>query len=126
MNTSERIVVLERAYRLFNDRRVDELLALMTDDVEWPDVADGTTLHDKNAIRRYWSGQFATSRPQVTPTGFIEVGQDLVAEIDQRVLDLNGSPLVPPAVVFHRYTFAGDLVSRMVVFPDRDTALTLG
>lgn len=52
------------------------------------------------------------------------MGQDLVAEIDQRIVDLNGSPLLPPAVVFHRYTFAGDLVSRMVVFSDRDTALT--
>jgi hypothetical protein len=124
MKTRERIVVLERAYRLFNERRVDELLAMMTDDVEWPDVANGTTLHDQGAIRRYWSGQFATSRPQVTPTGFIEVGRDLVAEIEQRILDLNGLPLFPPAVVFHRYTFAGDLVSRMVVFPDRDAALT--
>ncbi|HXA34334.1 MAG TPA: nuclear transport factor 2 family protein [Acidimicrobiales bacterium] len=122
MKTSERIAVLEHAYRLFNDRRVDELLALMTDDVEWPDVANGTILHDKVAIRRYWAGQFATASPQVTPTGFMEVGQDLVAVIDQRIMDLKGSPLVPPAVVFHRYTFAGDLVSRMVVFTDREAA----
>jgi hypothetical protein len=124
VKTSERIAVLEHAYRLFNDRRVDELLAMMTDDVEWPDVANGTTLPDKGAIRRYWAGQFATASPQVTPTGFIEVGHDLVAVIDQRIMDLRGSPLVPPAVVFHRYTFAGDLVSRMVVFTDREAALT--
>jgi ketosteroid isomerase-like protein len=117
------VLVLERAYRLFNDRRVDELLALMTDDVEWPDVAKGTTLHDKGAIRRYWSDQFATSSPQVTPTGFTETGDDLVAVIDQRILDREGLPLVPPAVVFHRFTFAGDLISRMVVFSDRDSAL---
>jgi hypothetical protein len=126
VKTSERIATLEHAYRLFNDRRVDELLAMMTDDVEWPDVANGTTLPDKGAIRRYWSDQFAAARPQVTPTGFIEVGEDLVAVIDQRIEDLHGSPLVPPAVVFHRYTFAGDLVSRMVVFPDREAALAGG
>jgi hypothetical protein len=124
VDRSERVLVLESAYRLFNDRRVDELLAMMTDDVEWPDVANGTTLHDKGAIRRYWSDQFATSNPQVTPSGFIETGDDLVAVIDQRILDRDGLPLVPPAVVFHRYTFVGDLVSRMVVFSDRDSALT--
>jgi hypothetical protein len=123
VDKSERVLVLERAYRLFNDRRVDELLAMMTDDVEWPDVANRTTLHDKGAIRRYWSDQFAASSPQVTPTGFIERGDDLVAVIDQRILDRDGLPLVPPTVVFHRYTFVGGLVSRMVVYKDRDSAL---
>jgi hypothetical protein len=43
--------------------------------------------------------------------------------IDQRIEDHDGSPLVPPAIVFHRYTFAGNLVSRMVVFPDREAAV---
>jgi hypothetical protein len=61
--------------------------------------------------------------PRVTPTGFTETGDDLVAVIDQRILDREGLPLVPPAVVFHRFTFAGDLISRMVVFSDLDSAL---
>lgn len=43
--------------------------------------------------------------------------------VDQRITDLEGSLLVPPAVVFHRYTFAGDLVRRMVVFTDADQAV---
>jgi hypothetical protein len=60
----------------------------------------------------------------VTPTEFIEAGDDVVAVVDQRILDLQGRPLMAPAVVFHRYTFAGDLVRRMVVFADRDEAVT--
>jgi hypothetical protein len=44
---AERIIFLERAYCRFNERRIDDLLAMMTDDVQWPDVANGTVLEGK-------------------------------------------------------------------------------
>jgi hypothetical protein len=120
---TERVARLARAYRLFNDRAINELLSLLTEDVEWPDVAHGAVLHGKDAIGGYWEWQFATVDPEVEPTAFIPAGDDLVAVVDQRVRDLHGDLLVPPAVVFHRYTFDGDLVRRMVVFTDRDEAV---
>ncbi len=123
MDTEGRVEVLRRAYQHFNDRDVDALLAMMTDDVEWPDVANGTMLRGKEAIRRYWAGQFAVADPRVEPTDFMEAGDDLVAVVDQRVTDLGGRPLAPPAVVYHRYAFAGDLVRRMLVFTDADEAV---
>jgi hypothetical protein len=123
MDAGERIDFLGRAYRLFNDRHVDRLLAMMTDDVEWPDVAHGTILHGKDAIRRYWNAQFAAADPRVAPTRFIEAGDDMVAVVDQRVLDLQGKALAPTTVVFHRYTFAGDLIHRMAVFADANEAV---
>lgn len=119
---TERITLLRQAYRLFADRDIDGLLAMMTDDVEWPDVARGAILRGKEAIRPYWEGQFAVSDPQVTPTAFDEAGDDIVVAIEQRILDLDGQPLAPPAVVFHRFTFEGTLVRRMVVFTDADEA----
>jgi hypothetical protein len=119
-----RRVLLQRAYRLFNTRQVDDLLAMMTDDVEWPDVANAKVLHGKEAIRRYWEDQFAVADPLVRPTDFIEAGDDLVAVIDQRIFDLEGQPLGPPMVVLHRYEFVGDLVRRMRVFTDRQEAIT--
>ncbi len=123
MDGEERVARLEGAYRLFNDRAINELLSMLTEDVEWPDVAHGTVLQGKDAIRRYWERQFATVDPEVEPTAFVEAGEDLVAVIDQRIRDLHGELLMPPAVVFHRYTFDGDLVRRMVVFTDRDEAV---
>jgi hypothetical protein len=123
MDGTERVAPLERAYRLFNDREIDELLCMMTEDVEWPDVANGVVLHGKDAIRPYWEAQFATVDPEVRPTAFIQAGDDLVAVIDQRIRDLQGEVLTPPAVIFHRYTFSGDLVRRMVVFTDRDESV---
>src|SRR5450755_736887 len=53
--------LLRRAYRLFNERRIDALLELMTEGVEWPNVASGTVLHGREAIRPYWEAQFAAA-----------------------------------------------------------------
>jgi ketosteroid isomerase-like protein len=118
---SEQVAVLRRAYRLFNDRRIDELLALLTEDVEWPDVANNAVLRGKEAIRPYWESQFAVAEPLVEPTDFKQSGDELVAVVDQRVLDKQGQ-LLFEAVVYHRYTFTLGLVSRMVVLsgPDGD------
>jgi hypothetical protein len=125
VDRSDRIALLRDAYRRFNARDVDALLEVMTDDVEWPDVANDAVLHGKQAIRSYWQAQFAASDPRVEPLDVIEVGDDLVVVVDQRVADLDGRPLAAPAVVFHRYTFDGDLVRRMVVFTERSAALDL-
>jgi ketosteroid isomerase-like protein len=124
VSTSERIAFLRKAYRRFNDRQIDGLLQMMTDEVEWPDVANNAVLHGKQAIRSYWQAQFSAGDPHVDPVDFIEAGDDLVVVVDQRVADREGRPLPVPAVVFHRYTFDGDLVRRMVVFTDRDAAIT--
>jgi SnoaL-like protein len=119
-----RIISLERAYSCFNERRIDELLAMMTDDVQWPDVANGTVLEGKASIMRYWEAQFDVGNPTVIPTDFFPVGSDLVAVIEQRILDHHGEPLASPSTVFHRYSFKDDLVSRMTVFVDREAAAT--
>lgn len=122
MHGTQKILLLERAYSCFNERRLDELLAMMTDDVQWPDVANGAVLAGKASIRSYWEAQFAVAHPTVIPTDFLPVGSDVVAVITQRILDHQGEPLVSPSTVFHRYTFWGDLVSHMVVHADREAA----
>jgi hypothetical protein len=124
VDSAEKVAALERAYRLFNDRRIDDLLAMMIDDVRWPDVAHGIVLEGKAAIRQYWEAQFAVAAPQVVPTEFVEVDDDLVAVIDQRIFDLLGNLLVEPAIVFHRYSFTTCLISRMTVFGRREEAMT--
>ena len=47
MTEREREAYLRHAYQLFNHRDVNALLAMMTDDIEWPNVADNTVLHGK-------------------------------------------------------------------------------
>jgi hypothetical protein len=99
-------------------RDIDALLATTTDQVEWPDVANGSVLHGKESIRAYWEGQFSEADPQVNPLEFLDVGDggDVLVVVDQRVLDHSGQAMTPAAVVCHRSTFAGPLVRRMVAF----------
>jgi ketosteroid isomerase-like protein len=125
--SDERTERLALAYRAFNDRDIDALLAMLTDEVEWPDVANAATLRGKDAVRTYWEAQFAVASPIVTPTAFATAADEsVVVTVDQRVFDLEGRPLVPSTVVFHRYWFAGDLVRRMVVFTDEEAAAEAG
>lgn len=118
----ERRAVLERAYALFNLRDVEGILALVTEDVQWPDVLNAAVLRGKAALRPYWASQFAVANPQVQPTEFRPVGKDLVAVIDQRVFDLHGQLLMPPTTVFHRFTFREALICRMAIFTERRDA----
>ncbi|MGH9097987.1 MAG: nuclear transport factor 2 family protein [Acidimicrobiales bacterium] len=124
MDRAEKVARLEGAYRLFNLRRIDDLLDMMIDDVRWPDVAHGTVLEGKAAIRQYWEAQFGAAAPQVFPTGFLGVDDDLVAVVEQRIYDLVGNLLMEPAVVYHRYSFDRRLISRMTVFERREDAVT--
>ena len=69
VDSAEKVASLERAYRLFNECRIDQLLAMMVDDVRWPDVGNGVVLDSKPAIRQYWDAQFTVSDPLVVPKG---------------------------------------------------------
>jgi len=96
---------------------------MMVDDARWPDVANGVELKGKPAIRRYWEAQFARTQPKVVPTEFFDAGDDVIATVDQRIFDLDGTLLVGPAVVFHRYSFRTSLVSRMTFHQRREDAV---
>ena len=41
MKSAEKVASRERAYEHFNERRIGDLLAMMADEVQWPDVAHG-------------------------------------------------------------------------------------
>jgi ketosteroid isomerase-like protein len=123
MDVDAKVQFLERAYERFNGREIDDLLAMMTDDVEWPDVARAKVLRGKAAIRPYWEAQFAVADPRVTPTAYIPTGEDIVAVVDQQVFDLDGKAMHPATVVYHRYAFDGKLVRRMQAYDDRNDAV---
>ena len=126
MPIAEHIALLDLAYRCFDEQRIDDALALMAEDVEWPAVANGTVLPGREAVRRYWEAQLAVARPNVVPTQYLDAGNDVVAVVDQRVDGLDGITLVPTHVVHHRYTFRDSLVRRMVVFDTEAEALDPG
>lgn len=88
------VKILERLYDYFNARDIDGVLAELTDDVAWANGMDGGHVHGREAVRDYWTRQWAIVSPHVEPVGFHRaVDGTLVAEVRQTILDLEGRPL---------------------------------
>jgi ketosteroid isomerase-like protein len=85
--TAERGVI-ERAYAGFNARDLDAVLALLSEDVDWPNLLDGCRAVGREAVRAYWERQ-------------------VVRDLDGRELSSGR--------VRHVYAFADGLVRRMDV-----------
>ncbi|HEX3892728.1 MAG TPA: nuclear transport factor 2 family protein [Terracidiphilus sp.] len=108
----ERALLLE-AYRDFNARKLEEVLARLHPDVEWANGVEGGHVFGRDGVRAYWTRQWAVLDPRVEPVaiGPNEAG-GLTVEVHQVVRDLQGVVLVD-TTVHHAYRFAGGLIQRM-------------
>jgi ketosteroid isomerase-like protein len=88
------VELLKRIYDRFNARDIDGVLAALTDDVTWANGMDGGHVHGREAVRAYWTRQWAVVSPHVEPVGFHRTTDGaIVAEVLQTVRDLEGKPL---------------------------------
>jgi ketosteroid isomerase-like protein len=92
--SNDEIKLLERIYRRFNARDIDGVLDALTEDVTWANGMDGGYVHGQEALRAYWTRQWAMVSPHVEPVGFYRSADDaIVAEVRQTIRDLDGKPL---------------------------------
>jgi nuclear transport factor 2 (NTF2) superfamily protein len=106
---------LRKLYEDFNARDIDAVLAAMTGDVEWPNAWEGGRLQGRDAVREYWTRQWAAIDGRVVPERIDERPDGRVAvDVRQTVRDLDGN-LVSEGTVRHVYAFRDGLVSRMDV-----------
>ncbi len=105
--------LIAQAYALFNKRDIDGTLALMSADVSWPRASEGGRIVGKQAIREYWTRQWAEFDPHVEVLQVTdrENGQTEV-KVHQLVRDRNGVPL-SDTEVWHVYTIQNKLIARM-------------
>ena len=54
-------------YAAFNERDIDGVLDAMTPDVDWPNGWEGGRVLGREAVRDYWSRQWAQIDPRVDP-----------------------------------------------------------
>lgn len=88
------VTVLEGLYGRFNARDIDGVLSQLTDDVAWANGMDGGHVHGREAVRAYWTRQWAVVSPHVEPVGFHRTADGaIVAEVLQTIRDLDGKPL---------------------------------
>ena len=104
--------LVRRLYDGFNRRDIPAVLALLTPDVAWANGMEGGHLHGREAIRAYWTAQWAAIEPHVVPLRITQRDDHVTAvEVHQRVHDLEGRLLLDEHVrhVFH---FEAGLVGR--------------
>jgi len=88
------VKVLERIYERFNARDIEAVLTALTDDVVWANGMEGGHVHGRDAVREYWTRQWAIVSPHVEPVGFRRVADGAIeVEVLQTVHDLEGKPL---------------------------------
>jgi hypothetical protein len=113
--TADHEETLQAMYAAFNARDTDAVLARMTADVDWPNAWEGGHVVGPDAVREYWTRQWAAIDPHVEPTAFVERPDGRVAvSVHQVVRALDGS-LVGESDVVHVYAFREGLISRMDV-----------
>jgi hypothetical protein len=106
---------LTRLYAAFNARDIEAVLAQMADDVDWPNAWEGGRLHGPDAVRNYWTRQWAEIDPTVEPAGFTDRPDGAVAvDVKATVRSLDGA-LLSEGPVVHVYSFRDGLVTRMDV-----------
>jgi hypothetical protein len=86
----------------------------MTERVRWPNGWEGGVLVGRDAVREYWTRQWAAIDPHVEPRVLRIDGADAVVTVHQRVLDKDGVVLSDRDVV-HAYTFERERVAAMEI-----------
>ena len=112
---SAEVELLRRVYAAFNRREIDAVLAVMYDDVDWPNGMEGGRVRGKAAVRDYWTRQFEVLDPRVEPRGFsVEADGRIAVEVHQVVHDKSGKLMVDQ-VVGHVYEIRGGLIRSMEI-----------
>jgi len=110
--------LIAQAYAAFNQRNIDGVLALMSDNVTWPRASEGGRAVGKEEIRAYWTRQWQEFDPHVEPMEVIELeegkreGGQTEVRVHQLVKSLGGEVLFDDEV-WHVYTIANGLIERM-------------
>jgi hypothetical protein len=83
--------------------------------VEWPNGWEGGYVRGHDAVRSYWTRQWAAVDPTVTPIGFAEEADGrLAVTVRQVVRDRSGALLADRSVV-HVYRFVAGKVVHMEI-----------
>jgi hypothetical protein len=103
---------LLRLYAQFNAREMESVLASLAPDVMWANGMEGGHERGRDAVRAYWTRQWAMVDPHVEPVEFGRGDDGAVAvEVHQVVKDLKGV-VIADMRVGHIFRVEDGLVKR--------------
>ena len=106
------IEFLKQIYRRFNAREMENVLAAMHEHVMWANGMEGGHERGQDAVRNYWTRQWAMVDPHVEPVAFSKgPAGEAIVEVHQVVRDLNGNLLLDQ-MVGHIFTIEEGLIRR--------------
>jgi nuclear transport factor 2 (NTF2) superfamily protein len=108
----DEVEFLKHVYHHFNARDMETVLAAMHENVMWANGMEGGHVHGRDAVRDYWTRQWAMIDPHVEPVAFSKGPRnEVIVEVHQVVHDLNGNLLLDQ-MVGHIFTIEDGLVRR--------------
>lgn len=107
--------LLQEAYSAFNRRDFEAVLAMMREDVDWPNGMEGGRVLGKPAVREYWRRQFEQLETHVEPRAFANEPDGRIAvTVHQVVQDLKGN-LIADRLIQHVYAIEDGLIRTMEI-----------
>jgi len=86
-------VFIQNLYQLFNDRKIEEIIVHMDEDVKWANGMQGDFVYGHEGVREYWTKQFELISSKVKPLTIAEESGVIKVHVHQVVHDLNGALL---------------------------------
>ena len=103
--------LLRAAYAAYNRQDSEALLALVSEDVDWPDGS--ARLHGKAELRAYWTRQWTVTRTHDEPVKITDLAPDRnVVRISQVVRALDGTK-ISEGTLDHVHRFRNGLIAHM-------------
>lgn len=102
-------------YEAFNRRDIDAVLAMMSSEVDWPNAWKGGRLTGREAVRDYWTAQWAEIDPRVEPLSVTERADGSLAVRVRQVVRSPDGELLGEGEVVHVYRIRDGLIDRMDV-----------
>jgi hypothetical protein len=105
--------LIQQVYRDFNARRMEAVLARMTEDVAWPNGWEGGYVHGHDGVRDYWTRQWAVLDPHVEPVSIREGEQGLW--VVRGLTGEQAGQVIVDTMVRHAYRLRDELIAGMEI-----------
>src|SRR3954471_6973364 len=107
---SHEMELVECLYARFNAREIEAVLCAMDKDVVWANGMEGGHVHGREAVRSYWTRQWAMVDPHVEPVEVTTTPQgEMVVKVHLVVHDRNGT-LLSDRMVTHVFQMANGAI----------------